>query len=89
MAAPNQPSMPLATPSRIEPSTAFTARDVFFSSIRERSTSRFYQLIDAGSLAVEEIALKGLANGIHKSTDGFNAKYVKTVCDKLRVYNEP
>src|ERR1700730_18405758 len=35
--APNQSSMPFATPPRIEPSTAFTASEAFFSSIRERN----------------------------------------------------
>jgi hypothetical protein len=34
-------------------------------------------------------ALNGLANGIHNSADGVNAKYVKTVCDSLRIYDEP
>jgi hypothetical protein len=37
-------------------------------------------------------ALIGLSNGVHEVHDGthrFNATNVKTVCDSLRIYNEP
>jgi hypothetical protein len=51
--------------------------------------ARIFRLPFPAKILVASKALKGLANGIRKSTDGVNAKYVKTVCDSLRIYNEP
>ena len=51
--------------------------------------ARIFRLPFRAEILAASKALKGLANGIHKSTDGVNAKYVKTVCDSLRIYNEP
>jgi hypothetical protein len=51
--------------------------------------ARIFRLPFRAEILAASKALKGLANGNHKSTDGANAKYVKTVCDSLRIYNEP
>jgi hypothetical protein len=52
-------------------------------------TARIFRLPFRAEILAASKALKGLANGIHKSADGDNAKLVKTVCDSLRIYNEP
>jgi hypothetical protein len=51
--------------------------------------ARIFRLPFRAEILAASKALKGLANGIHKSTDGVNAKYVKTVCESLRIYHEP
>jgi hypothetical protein len=52
-------------------------------------TAWIFRLPLAAKILAASNALIGLSNGVFEDTHRFNATNVKTVCDSLRIYNEP